>query len=150
MAKQFSIHFEELSGADGETVREWLAHETVNPWVCIADWDAFFAWARQNPDYYMFRATADGEMLGLIALEITGNRGFVCLVIDPAMQGRGHGKRVLGQFVREARRLTRAGLAVIEAGIFPGNEASKRCFTACGFQLSGIGEDGEERYEYCL
>jgi len=142
--------FEELSSADGKIVREWLTHEAVRHWVCIDDWDAFFAWAKQNPDYYMFKAMLDGEMLGVFDLEVTGDRGFICMVVDPMQQGRGHGKLLLMQFLREARRLTREELAVIEAGIFPGNIGSLRCFTACGFALCGAGEDDEERYEYRL
>lgn len=139
--------FEELSAEDGEIVRRWLTHEAVKPWVCIDDWDAYFAWVSQNPDYYMFKATADGEMIGVFDLEVAGDRGFICVVIDPARQGKGYGKRLLKQFLRDARQLTRDDLAVIEAGIFPGNIGSERCFTACGFQCCGRGEDGEERYE---
>jgi len=142
--------FEALTYADGETAREWLTYEAVKRWICIDDWDAFFAWASPNPDYYMFRAIIGNKLLGIIGLEIVGAQGFILMMIDPAQQNRGYGKLLLKQFLRDARQLTRDELTVIEAGIFPGNTGSVRCFTACGFLHTGPGKDGEQRYEYIV
>jgi L-amino acid N-acyltransferase YncA len=82
-----------------------------------------------------------GEVIGWAALSPTSSRhvyrgvGAVSIYVDPAFAGRGIGTLLLSELVVGAER---AGLWMLEAGIFPENAASVALHERCGFRLVGV------------
>ncbi|MGW8267500.1 MAG: N-acetyltransferase family protein [Longimicrobiales bacterium] len=88
-------------------------------------------------------AEAEGEVVGWAALSPVSDRcayggvGEVAVYVDPAMQGRGVGTRLLAALVRASED---AGLWTLQAGIFPENVGSVRIHEKCGFRVIGTRE----------
>jgi len=85
----------------------------------------------------------DGEMLGWAALSPTSSRqvywgvGAVSIYVAPAQARRGVGRALLEGLLEASER---AGMWMVEAGIFPENLASVALHESCGFRLVGVRE----------
>lgn len=62
-------------------------------------------------------------------------RGFVGIIIDPALRGRGYGRRALDLLCRYAP--VSLGMHQLAAVVAVDNDASKALFKTCGFKSSG-------------
>lgn len=88
-------------------------------------------------------AEAGGEVVGWAALSPVSDRcayggvGEVAVYVDPAIQGRGVGTRLLDALVQTSEE---AGLWTLQAGIFPENVGSVRIHEKCGFRVIGTRE----------
>ena len=142
------IYFEEIKKEDGDILASWLEQESINKWMGgIKDWHKYFD-AVKSPDYFLFKVSLDGKIIGEIGLEIIDEVGYVSFMINPDEHNKGHGKKILKLFLENISRLIGKKIKYIEAGIDADNIASKRCFESCGFELKEIDEDGFMDYIY--
>ncbi len=77
----------------------------------------------------------DGEEVGALRYDFSGDEARVSIYLDPARQGEGHGAALLAvgtQWLRSNRK----GLRAIVADVLPANEASVRVFHTAGYRES--------------
>jgi L-amino acid N-acyltransferase YncA len=104
----------------------------------VPDWDEW--WAARLPETSLV-ARDRGEVIGWAALSSTSSRhvyrgvGAVSIYVDPGFAGRGIGAALLSELVAASER---AGIWMLEAGIFPENAASIALHERCGFRLVGV------------
>ncbi|MFB4314633.1 GNAT family N-acetyltransferase [Actinomadura sp. 21ATH] len=119
------------SGIDGGNA----TFETAAP-----SWDRFDAGKLAA---HRFVARDADRVLGWAALSPISERACfagvaeVSIYIDPAAQGRGVGRALLGAVIDSSER---GGLWTLQAGIFPENVASIRLHEALGFRTIGVRE----------
>jgi len=101
------------------------------------DWEA---WDADHRNDLRFVAVEDGCVVGWAAVVNVSDRccyaGVVenSVYVDPAVQGRGVGRCLLGHLIDSA---TATGVWTIQTGIFPENIASVALHQACGFRVVG-------------
>jgi L-amino acid N-acyltransferase YncA len=101
-------------------------------------WDVFDR--SKLPDHRHVAVTADGEVLGWVAVSAVSARpayaGVVehSLYVDPAAQDRGVGETLLTALITSTEA---AGIWTIQSGIFPENTASLRLHQKAGFRIVG-------------
>jgi L-amino acid N-acyltransferase YncA len=84
-----------------------------------------------------------GKVLGWAALSLVSRRGVyrgvgaISIYVDPAHARRGVGHALLQALIEGSER---AGFWMLQAGIFPDNEASIALHERCGFRLVGVRE----------
>jgi GNAT superfamily N-acetyltransferase len=92
---------------------------------------------RLDPARDLFRAAElGGRILGSIALDCGANPARAHLrwfVLDPAVRGRGLGRRWLAEAVEQAGR---AGMSEIELWTLEGLDAAAHLYAAAGFRLA--------------
>jgi L-amino acid N-acyltransferase YncA len=107
----------------------------------VPSWERWRASRVEDP--CLVARSADGEVLGWAALSSVSSRevyrgvGAISIYVDPAVAGRGVGRRLLQALVERSEE---AGFWTLQAGIFPDNEASVALHRACGFRLVGVRE----------
>lgn len=88
-------------------------------------------------------ARDQGQVIGWAALSPVSGRcvyagvAGVSVYVAARARGRGIGKALLGQLIKESEE---AGIWTLEAGIFPENRASLALHKACGFRQVGYRE----------
>ncbi|MFE9202524.1 GNAT family N-acetyltransferase [Micromonospora sp. NPDC007230] len=86
---------------------------------------------------------ADGAVVGWVAVSPTSARAVYAGVvehsvyIDPAAQGRGAGRLLLGALITSTEA---AGIWTIQSGVFPENAASLALHQRAGFRVIGTRE----------
>jgi L-amino acid N-acyltransferase YncA len=101
------------------------------------DWDA------AHLEAHRLVAAKGGRVLAWAALAPVSDRCAYAgvaedsIYVAPDAQGRGVGRRLLGELVSSAER---AGIWTVQTGIFPENESSVRLHQACGFRIVGLRE----------
>jgi L-amino acid N-acyltransferase YncA len=101
------------------------------------DWDA------AHLEAHRLVAAEGGRVLAWAALAPVSDRCAYAgvaedsIYVAPDAQGRGVGRRLLGELVSSAER---AGIWTVQTGIFPENESSVRLHQACGFRIVGLRE----------
>ena len=98
-----------------EEHRRWLAAKLADPRSAI-----FIA---EDED--------EGAAVGQVRIDVEDGRGELHLTVAPEARGRGHAPAILRLAVAEASR--RPDVAVLEARVKAGNEASLRAFRRAGF-----------------
>jgi phosphinothricin acetyltransferase len=104
------------------------------------DVPAFEAWDAAHLAEPRLVARLDGAVVGWAALSPVSERcvyGGVAedsVYVAPGLAGRGIGRRLLTELVRQAEA---AGIWTIQAGIFPENAASLAMHERCGFRVVG-------------
>ena len=143
--------FERITEADGAVFDAWLKDGRVGDWIGIDDWFDFFGIVGDSPEHFLIKISLGGKIIGEIELEIDdedGNLAYIAMMVAPDEQCKGHGKRILSEFLRDVRGITGRDIKYIEAGIMPDNIASRRCFEGCGFKFTEQGHGGELLYVY--
>ena len=140
--------FEEIRKDDCGLFNSWLKHEKINEWIGIDDYFDYFEAINPNPDYFLIKASFDNKIIGEIGLEIIDEVGYIALMINPGEQSKGHGRKILELFMCRLNQIIGRKIKHVEAGIFPDNAASKRCFESAGFRFVKNGGDGEMLYVY--
>jgi RimJ/RimL family protein N-acetyltransferase len=85
---------------------------------------------------HQFAIVLDGRAIGSCDVRPDGDfRGDMGLWIGRDFHGRGYGTETVRLVARYA--FERLQLAKLEATVFVGNMASRRCFEKCGFTLEG-------------
>ena len=102
-----------------------------------AEWDA-----KHLPNCRLV-AKANGEVIGWTALSPTSSRAVYAGVVEESVyiaesaRGNGVGKALLMALIAESEK---AGIWMIQTGIFPENVASLALHKACGFREVGYRE----------
>jgi L-amino acid N-acyltransferase YncA len=102
-------------------------------------------WERWDAAHRDVRLVAerDGRVVGWAALSPVSSRccyegvGEVSVYVAEEARGAGLGRVLLDELVRRSEQ---AGYWMLNAGVFPENEASLRLHRACGFREVGIRE----------
>ncbi|MFC6881943.1 MULTISPECIES: GNAT family N-acetyltransferase [Actinomadura] len=108
--------------------------------TAVPAWERFSA--GKLPEHRFVARDAE-RVLGWAALSPTSERPVyagvaeVSIYIDPAAQGRGAGRALLGALIDSSER---GGLWTLTAGIFPENAASVRLHESAGFRFVGVRE----------
>jgi L-amino acid N-acyltransferase YncA len=106
----------------------------------VPGWEA---WDAAHLSGHRFVALDDEHVVGWVALTPYSDRccyggvADVSIYVDPAVQGRGVGRALLGRVVDESQR---AGIWTLQASIFPENGPSLALHLHCGFRLVGVRE----------
>ena len=102
------------------------------------------AWSEKRADYPAVLARDPrGEVLGWAALtpvsprEVYRGVGAVSVYVAPEHARRGVGRALLEELAQASER---AGFWMLEAGIFPENQASVALHESCGFRFVGVRE----------
>jgi L-amino acid N-acyltransferase YncA len=109
--------------------------------VTAPTWEAFDA--TRLPAHRLVAVDDSGTVLGWVAVSPVSARpvyaGVVehSIYVDPATQGRGTGRALLGALIASTES---AGIWTIQSGVFPENTASLALHTACGFRTVGVRE----------
>ena len=140
--------FEKITKDDCAVFSSWMEHKIVRDWIAVDDWGKYFEIVSTEPDYFLIKALFDDKIIAEIALEIIEEVGHIAIMLNPNEQSKGHGKKILKLFCEKAVGIIGREFKYIEAGIFPDNIASKRCFEGAGFKFSKDGDDGEMIYIY--
>ena len=132
-------------------VAGWADDQSIENWIGVSDWHAYWSTLKANPDWYFFSVFSDGDLVGLVWGE-RDNEGVltIALIVRPDLQRQGLGQSTLRLLVQNVREILPEGIRSIEAHIFPQNAVSIRCFAGAGFQFAGEGEDGDLVYRYDL
>jgi diamine N-acetyltransferase len=98
------------------------------------------------PDWRPLAIYCNGTPAGLLLYDVMshdepGHRGIYRLVVDPAHQGRGVGRRAMELLLQELRALP--GTTRITICYKPSNALARRFYASLGFTESGIDESGE-------
>ena len=95
------------------------------------------------PDRFVYGIKLNGRLIGLInEVDRSDNAIEVGYVIHPDYQNRGYATEALRASVQE---LFRMGYTAVRAGIFEGNDASKRVIEKSGMHLINLTEEIEYR-----
>jgi phosphinothricin acetyltransferase len=101
------------------------------------------AWDAAHLAAHRLVAAEGGRVLAWAALAPVSDRCVYAgvaedsIYVAPDAQGRGVGRRLLGELLSSAER---GGIWTVQTGIFPENQASVRLHQACGFRLVGVRE----------
>ena len=104
-------------------------------------WEVFDA--GRLPDHRLVALDEDGTVVGWAAASsVSGRCAYAGVIehsvyVDPAAQGRGIGRTLLGALLEDARA---KGIWTVQSGIFPENTASLSVHAAAGFRVVGTRE----------
>jgi phosphinothricin acetyltransferase len=101
-------------------------------------WSAWDAAHLQAPRLVMRSAAGVAGWAALSPVSqrcVYGGVAEVSIYLAEAYRGRGLGKQLLAELVRQSED---EGIWTLQAGIFPENEASIAVHLACGFRLVGV------------
>jgi L-amino acid N-acyltransferase YncA len=104
-------------------------------------WEAFDA--GKLPDHRLVALDEEGAVVGWAAASAVSDRcayaGVIehSVYVDPAAQGRGIGRALLGALLDDARD---KGVWTVQSGVFPENESSLAVHAAAGFRVVGTRE----------
>lgn len=129
---------------------DWPAVQAIYE-AGIATGDATFetgapsweAWDAAHLAAHRLVASEGDRVLGWAALAAVSDRCAYAgvaedsIYVAPDAQGRGVGRLLLAALVASAER---AGIWMVQTGIFPENQASVRLHQACGFRIVGVRE----------
>ena len=135
--------------ADIGQIQRWHEDAAVQRWVPISDWKTYYEAVSRLNDYYLYSVTENEQLVASLALEIYSDKAAVCLVVDPALHGKGIGTNALQEMIQQSDTLFGSVNCLI-AGIFPENTGSIKCFEKAGFERTGKGKDGEYLYSYMI
>ena len=160
---------------DGLRLRPYQLRDAEEIVTWCGDEEAFYKWsagilgqypltverfnttmaARDNAGHYFpFVVEDEGKPVGFFILRQPGEDpqqlrfGFV--IVNPAIRGKGYGKKMLTLGIRYAFELY--GAKKVSLGVFTNNPSAYFCYKALGFRENGGVSDyqiGEERWE-CL
>ena len=89
-----------------------------------------YAYLYKHGELYFIEIEKNGAFVPVG--DVTFRQDDMPIVIgDPAVRGKGIGKKVIGALIRRGKQLGYSTLRVSE--IYDWNEASRRCFTSMGF-----------------
>ena len=147
---------------DGEKIVTWCADEQafykwsagiLGPYpLTPARFNQAMAARDHGSHYFPFVAEDDSGLVGFFILRRPGEDpeelrfGFV--IVDPAIRGKGYGKKMLTLGIRYAFDLYRA--RKVGLGVFSNNPGAYHCYRAVGFTENGSVEAykiGEETWE---
>ena len=100
----------------------------------------FMDWDAAHMKQCRIVAEDDGRIMGWVALSpvssrcVYGGVGEVSVYIDREARGRGIGKMLMEQLIKESEK---AGLWTLQSGIFPENIASVKLHENTGFRYIG-------------
>lgn len=132
-----------------EVLQRWSASPAVHRWVSVDNWYAYFDAVSRLEKYYLYSVHADRRFCAHIAAENTDGYMAVSIVVEPALHGRGIGQAVIRAMLARSQDLF-GNIRGYKAHIFAGNEASRVCFTKCGFTQTESLADGESVFVYDL
>lgn len=107
----------------------------------VPSWERWRASRVEDP--CLVARSTDGDVLGWAALskvsprEVYSGVGAISIYVDPSFAGKGVGRHLLLALIERSEQ---AGFWMLQAGIFPDNEASIALHKACGFRLVGVRE----------
>jgi len=101
-------------------------------------WEEHCQWLKgtiQNPDRLLFIAQGDleDEKYGQVRFDVSQDNAVISIAIAPEFRGRGLGREIIVQGIREFSRQHREVNTII-AYIKPSNTASKKVFEKSGFK----------------
>ena len=137
--------FHKTSFDEADRLQKWYESPAVHRWVPIDEYAAYLRAVSNLKDYYLYSVYDKETLIATIAVEVCVKTASICLVVDPALHGRGIGARVLLDMQCKTQELF-GNINEYIAGIFPGNIASIKCFEKAGFGKKKKGNDGEDIY----
>ncbi len=126
--------------ADSQRLLAWRNHENVRRYsrnIEKIDWDVHQEWfedkldpSKSNSKIFIF-LQAD-LYVGMSRLDsLSEDSGEISILVDPALQGKGYGFKILRQCIEYA--FTESKYLELEALIHSENSASQALFSKCGF-----------------
>ena len=130
-----------VADADCETIWKWASDpevRTVSFSPQAIPWEEHVGWfhARLADPFCLFyiASNADGEPVGQVRYDVSGQEAVISVSLARRFRGRGHGARLLHQ---SAAKVAEAGVKLVHAYVKPGNEASVRAFLKAGYRQAG-------------
>jgi len=100
-----------------------------------------------DPDRDLLIGKVDGRPIGQVRFDgLVDGRREISVGVDPAVQGRGLGRRLIAAGIDWLWRAD-PGAAAVDAWVRTENHRSLAAFRGCGFALAGDARDGLERLE---
>ena len=139
--------YKKASADDIKTVSVWHRDESVRRWIHVDDWTGYYGAVSKDPCYFLVAVYRDGTMIAHSAAEKFDGELALSLIVAPELHGQGIGTAVLTGMIKNYRQLF-GDIHTFTAGIYPGNNASRRCFEKAGFVYACSGGDGEMVYKF--
>ena len=87
--------FHKTSFDEADRLQKWYESPAVHCWVPIDEYAAYLRAVSNLKDYYLYSVYDKETLIATIAVEVCVKTASICLVVDPALHGRGIGTRVL-------------------------------------------------------
>ncbi len=137
-----ALALRQATAADASRVLAWngaaeVRARSLDPRpIAPADHQRWFAARLRDPRSRVWIALLDGCPVGVVRIERAADQvpGRISIVLDPAVRGRGLGRRVIGLACV-------ADGGPIVAEILADNHASRACFEAAGFVLDPTADE---------
>lgn len=124
--------------AAGEQIRQWFVddEEGRRRLEFYANPTAWFALL--GPSRHGWLLQIDGHPVGLVDMEINGERGYIAYYVAPEHRGLGYGTEAIRLVAEHARAL---GLKMLEGSVEPDNAASIAALRRAGFAFGELDEE---------
>lgn len=137
--------------ADCRLLWEWANDPQVRSVSFTSDpipWEDHAAWFRKKLRDAGCRiyiaALADGRPVGQARCEMRGAEAVLSVSLDSGFRGRGYGRALIRRAAERFFR-QRPEVKALHAYVKPGNAASEKAFSGCGFRDGGSAEIGGTR-----
>lgn len=131
MSTETAVDVREISGSEIEGVIPVLLQAEGS--------ERALRWGLANLVDAVYRLEVGGKLAGAVTVQWRGDPAEVIeLAIDPALHGRGYGRRLLMWVIEEARRRGKAQLLVGTANSSIGNIAF---YQKCGLRMDHVRKD---------
>lgn len=122
----------------GEQIRRWFTDDEegrrrLEFYASPHDWFTLL-----GPSRHGWFVEVDGHAVGLIDMEVDGERGYIAYYIAPQHRGLGYGTEAIRLMTEHARAL---GLAVLEGSVEPDNAPSIAALRRAGFVFGELDEE---------
>ncbi len=128
---------------DAESVRQSGSGRAVDS-IDHARW---YARVVDDPAHRIWIGEVEGVAVGMVRVDVVTGVGTVSIVVAPEARGRGHASALLGALSEEIQADCQVGALV--AHVRPENRASRRAFSAAGYEMAGTADDGLVRLVRC-
>ena len=136
-----NLIFSRTVNTETDILQSWIDTPSVNKWIYIDNWSEYYEAVSNSPKNFLYSVYSDSRLVAHIAAELIDSSAHISLIVDPCIQDKGIGTKVITEVISKANDLF-GKITDITAIIYPSNIASKKCFTKCGFSEKGTDEDG--------